>query len=109
MLLVEIEGIPMFGRVLQRVREKIRNRQYVMTQHARKEMNDDDLSIYDIEHGILTGKILERQKDAVTTEWKYRIGGETFENDKFEVIVKLSPTGKVVIITVYLLYEEEEI
>ena len=99
----------MFERILKQIREKIRNRQQVMTQHARKEMNDDDLSIYDIEHGILTGKILERQKDAVTAEWKYLIGGETFENDKFEVIIKLSPTGKLVIITVYLLYKEEEI
>jgi hypothetical protein len=65
---LEIEGILMFERILKRIREKIRNRQYVMTQHARKEMNDDDLSIYDIEHGILTGKILERQKAAVTAE-----------------------------------------
>jgi hypothetical protein len=44
-----------------------------MTQHARKEMIDDDLSIYDVEHGLLTGKILERQRDTTTAEWKYRI------------------------------------
>lgn len=74
-----------------------------MTHHARKEMNDDDLTIYDVEHGILTGKILERQMDRVTGEWKYRIRGETLEDDKLEVIVKLSPTGKLVIITVYSL------
>ena len=66
-------------------------------------MNDDDLTIYDVEHGILTGKILERQMDRVTGEWKYRIRGETLEDDKLEVIVKLSPTGKLVIITVYSL------
>jgi hypothetical protein len=79
-----------------------------MTQHARMEMNDDDLSIYDVEHSILTGRILERQKDEITAEWKYLIKGETFGSDKVEVIVKLSPTGKLVIITVYLLYKEEE-
>jgi hypothetical protein len=73
-----------------------------MTQHARIEMNDDDLSIYDVEHCIFTGKILERQKDAITAEWKYRIKGETFGSDKVESIVKFSPTGKLVIITVYL-------
>jgi len=66
-------------------------------------MNDDDLTIYDVERGILTGEILERQKDRVTAEWKYRIRGETLESDKIEVIVKLSPTGKLVIITVYIL------
>lgn len=74
-----------------------------MTHHARKEMNDDDLTVFDVEHGILTGKMLERQKDRVTGEWKYRIGGQTLEDDKLEVIVKLSPTEKRVIITVYIL------
>jgi hypothetical protein len=72
-----------------------------MTGHARKEMNDDDLTIYDVEQGILSGKIVERQKDRITAEWKYRILGETIGNDSMEVVVKLSPTGKLVILTVY--------
>jgi hypothetical protein len=95
----------MYERMLKCIREKIRNRQYVMTQHARKEMIDDDLSIYDVENGILNGKILERQKDKLTTEWKYCVRGETFKRDNVELIVKISPTGKLIIITVYLLYE----
>lgn len=57
------------------MREKIRLRQYVMTLHAEEEMNDDNLTIYDVEHCILTGKIVERQRDAVTAEWKYCIMG----------------------------------
>ena len=31
----------MFERILKRMREKIRTRQYVMTLHAEEEMNDD--------------------------------------------------------------------
>ncbi|MCK4765107.1 MAG: DUF4258 domain-containing protein [Candidatus Aminicenantes bacterium] len=95
----------MFDRILNQICEKIRNRQYVVTFHARKEMNNDELTIYDVEHAILTGEILERQTDRVTSESKYRIRGDTFADDKAEVIGKLSPTGKLVIITVYLLYE----
>ena len=91
----------MFERILKRMREKVRNCQYVMTYHARKEMSDEGLIIYDVEHGILTGKMVERQKNTVTAEWKYRIKGETIEGDEVEVIAKLSPTGKLVIITVY--------
>ena len=72
-----------------------------MTLHAEEEMNEDSLTIYDIEHCILTGKILERQKDKITTERKYRIRGETVEGNNAEVIAKLGPTGKLVIITVY--------
>jgi hypothetical protein len=31
-----------------------------MTVHAEEEMTEDDFTIYDIERGILTGRILER-------------------------------------------------
>jgi hypothetical protein len=64
-------------------------------------MNEDGLTIYDVERGILTGQISERQKDKVTAEWKYLIRGETVEGGEIELIAKLSPTGKLVIITVY--------
>jgi hypothetical protein len=83
------------------MREKIRTRQYVMTLHADEEMDNDNLTIYDMEHGILTGEIIERERDRVTGEWKYRIRGETVDGTGVEEIAKLSPTGKLVIITVY--------
>jgi hypothetical protein len=92
----------MFERILKRMREKIRKRQYVMTLHAEEEMNNDDLTIYDVERGILTGEILERQKDRDIAEWKYRSRGKTVEGGEVEIIAKLSPTGKLVIITVYV-------
>ena len=51
----------MHERFLKRFRDKIRARAYVMTVHAEEEMTEDDFTIYDIERGILTGRILERQ------------------------------------------------
>ena len=93
----------MFERTLKLMREKIRTRQYVMTLHAEEEMNEDRLTIYDVERTILTGKIVERQKDKVTREWKYRVKGKAVEGNAVEVIAKISPTGKLVLITVYLL------
>jgi len=48
-----------------------------------------------------TEKILERQRDKDTAEWKYKVNGQTISGDEIEVIAKLSPTGKLVIITVY--------
>ncbi len=92
----------MFERILKHMREKIRKRQYIMTVHAEEEMNDDRLTIYDVENGIFTGEILERQKDTVTAEWKYRIKGQTISGEEVEMIAKMSPTGKLVIITVYV-------
>ncbi len=50
----------MHKRVLHKMQEKIRTRQYVMTIHAEEEMNNDGLTIFDIERAVLTGKIIER-------------------------------------------------
>ena len=65
-------------------------------------MNEDELTIYDIEHAILSGKILERQRDVETNESKYCVHGRTVAEVEMEAIVKLSPTGRLVVITVYL-------
>ncbi|RZB36284.1 MAG: hypothetical protein SRB2_02109 [Desulfobacteraceae bacterium Eth-SRB2] len=91
----------MYDRILKRMQEAIRNRQYIMTLHAEEEMDDDDLSIFDIERIVLTGKIIERQKDQITKEWKYLIKGESFSNELVVVVAKLSVTGNLVIITVF--------
>jgi hypothetical protein len=67
-------------------------------------MNDARLSIYDVEQCILTGKVVERQKDRTTGEWKYRIQGETIEDAPVELVAKFTVTGRLAIITVYLLW-----
>ena len=92
----------MSERILNRVREKIRSLQYVMTLHAEEEMNGDDLSIFDVEQAVMTGQITERQKDAETGEWKYLIKGKSVVGDDVVVVSKLSPAGKLIIITVYV-------
>ena len=92
----------MFDKILQQMRDKIKARQYVMTIHAEEEMSDDNLSINDIKQAILTGEILERQRDRKTAESKYRIKALTMDNNEIEIIAKLTQTGKLVIITVYI-------
>jgi len=57
-----------YERILNQLREKVRIRQYVMTIHADEEMDEDELSIFDVESVILSGKIIERQKDQSTGE-----------------------------------------
>jgi hypothetical protein len=93
----------MFRRLIIQMREKIRRRKYVVTLHTEEEMAEDDLGVHDLEKGILTGRILERQRDGATGEWKYRILGKTMDEKRIEIIAKLSITGKLVIITVYTL------
>ena len=91
----------MFNQILNRIREKVRTRQYIVTLHAAEEMDDDGFGIFDVEHAILTGSIQERQKDRDTGESKYRLISHALDNRRIEIVAKLGITGKLVIITAY--------
>ncbi|HEU5012411.1 MAG TPA: DUF4258 domain-containing protein, partial [Roseiflexaceae bacterium] len=87
----------MFDEILQRIQAKVRTLDYVMTIHADEEMDDDGLSIFDIENVLLTGQIVERQRDQQTREWKYLIKGQTQDNLDVVVVTKTGPSDMVVI------------
>jgi hypothetical protein len=91
----------MFDRILKRMRELVRTRQYVMTLHAEDEMDVDGLTIYDVESVILTGHITERQRDQASAERKYVVSGQALSEDVVTVVAKFGPTGKLVLITVF--------
>ena len=92
----------MFEFILQHIQAKIRTLDYVMTVHADEEMDDDGLSIIDVEHVMMTGQIVERQRDRHTGEWKYVLNGQTDDELNIMVVAKMSPTDTVVIITLYV-------
>lgn len=91
----------MCHQIAARMRDAVRARQYIMTLHAEEEMNDDNLSIFDVERVLLKGEIIEQQKDKTTFELKYLIEGESIASGRVVVVTKFSVTGKLVIITVY--------
>lgn len=91
----------MFDRVLKHFREKIRRREYVMTIHAEEEMDDNGLTILDVESSVLTGRIVERQRDVRTREWKYVVSGAGIDGRPAGIGGKLSATGRLVILTTY--------
>jgi hypothetical protein len=51
------------SRILERIRDKIQQRQYDMTAHAMEEMAEDDLDIVDVEHSILGGSLVRIDRD----------------------------------------------
>ncbi len=91
----------MYERILLRFWDRIRRRQYVVTVHAEEEMDEDGISVLDLESAVLTGEFLERQRDRVTREWKYVVKGTGLDGTSVGVVGKLSLTGRLVIITVY--------
>jgi len=72
-----------------------------MTIHAEEEMDDDALTILDVERSVLTGRIVERQRDVRTREWKYVVSGAGVDGRPVGIVAKLSPTGRLVILTTY--------
>ena len=83
-------------------RHLIRTLNYVVSTHAAEELEDESLSILDLENIILTGEIIERQRDGKTREVKCVVSGITLEGAAAEAVVKVGFTGKLVVITVYV-------
>jgi len=84
------------------MRELVRRELYVMTTHADEEADADDFTLFDVESAILTGKIVERQKEAETGEWKYVISGEAVDGRPMSVVAKFGSSVQMLyILTVY--------
>lgn len=84
------------------LRHLIRTLSYVVSTHAADVLDDDNLSILDLENVVLTGSIVERQRDRATRETKYVIRGASLEGISGEVVAKICRSGQLVIITIYL-------
>jgi len=84
------------------LRHLIRTLSYVVSTHAADELEDDSLSVYDLENIILTGQVTERQRDKNTRETKYLVRGSTLDGQDAEAVVKVGHTGRLFVITVYL-------
>lgn len=73
-----------------------------MTTHADEEADADDFTIFDVESAVLTGAIVERQKDRDTGERKYVVQGQTLEGRTLCVVAKFGASGRMLyILTVY--------
>jgi uncharacterized DUF497 family protein len=74
----------------------------VATLHAEEEMDEDGLTIFDVESVLLTGEIIEQQRDHKSHERKFLIRGEIVDGSRAAFVVcKFGPSDKLVILTVY--------
>ena len=97
-------NLTMHRRTLRRTQERVSQRKYVLILHDEEEMDDDSLTILDIESGILNSVIsviAERERDLDTGEWKSLIRGRTVVGADVGVIAKIGPADSLAIITVY--------
>ena len=94
-------------KLIDRIRDKIRNGLYDFTRHANDEMAEDNLDITDVECSILNGKILKVEKDDPRGT-KYAICGVAADQDtRVGVVGRFTETGRYLIVTVYEITEKE--
>jgi hypothetical protein len=86
---------------IQRLRDFVRTLDYSDSVHDADELEDDGFSILDLEAVILSGEIVERQRDRATGETKCVIRGVALNKAEAECVVKIGPSGRLHSITVY--------
>ena len=79
------------------IRALVRNGLYYLTEHADDEASADGFDIYDIEYGILNGKI----RKTWPKEGKYEIVGVSLDGRSIGIVCRITETEKVRVITVY--------
>ena len=85
---------------IDRIRQKIRQRDYYLSSHAEDEMAEDELERFDVEHAILRG-FVEKKLTHDPRGTRYRIEGPTEDGRIMQVLCRFKETGSLVIIAVY--------
>jgi Domain of unknown function (DUF4258) len=90
---------------IDRLRQKITDRDYFLSSHAEDEMVDDLLERRDVEQAILQGRI-EKVMTHDNRGIRYRVEGVTMDGRLIHVICRFRENGSLIIITVYAISED---
>lgn len=91
----------MSKRILRQIRNAIRAGNYDFTHHAIDEMAEEGLSIFDIEHTILTGEITKTEVDDPRGTRYTIVGLAKDQETEVGVVGRFTETNIYLIITVY--------
>jgi DNA polymerase/3'-5' exonuclease PolX len=89
---------------IDRLRQKVKDRDYFMSSHAEDEMVDDLLERRDVEQAILQGRI-EKVMTHDERGIRYRVEGATMDGRLIHVICRFRENGSLIVITVYAIGE----
>lgn len=82
---------------ISQIRILVRNGLYYLTEHADEEAQADGFDIYDVEHGLLNGRI----RRTWPHEEKYEVVSLALDGRSIGIVCRLTMGGKVCVITVY--------
>jgi hypothetical protein len=79
------------------IQSLVRNGLYYLTEHADDEAQADGFDIYDIEQGMLSGKI----RRSWPKDGKFEIAGTSMDGRAIGIVCRITSGGKARVITVY--------
>jgi hypothetical protein len=85
---------------IQSIRQKIIDRQYLLSSHALDEMRADDLDREDVENAVLRGRI-DKKLSLDPRGTRYRIVGPSLDGRNIGVICRIRSDRNLAIITIY--------
>jgi hypothetical protein len=89
-------------KTLQKIRQKIIEKDYYISEHAEEEMLDDDLTRTDIENAILKGRIEKKLTEDIRGT-RYRIEGPARDGRIIHIVCRFKEHGNLIFITAYAL------
>jgi len=87
---------------LQKIQQRVLDRDYFLSSHAEEEMLDDNLDRTDVENAILKGRV-EKQLTHDSRGTRYRIVGPCLDGRIIHVICRFREESNMLVITVYAL------
>jgi len=88
-------------RIIDRIREKVRNGQYVLIFHAIDEITEEGFGEEDFEQAMIRGRVVRGQRDRLGRR-KYTVEGAALDRRSLRVVCQFSGTrNSLVVITVY--------
>jgi hypothetical protein len=99
-MLSVMEMIEKHVSTIEKIRAKIKDRDYFLSSHAEEEMVEDRLERADVENVILKGRVQKKlTHDSRGT--RYRIEGPADNGRLVHVLCRFKEEGSLIIITVY--------
>ena len=86
--------------IIERIRVKVRSRDYYLSSHAEDEMVEDGFERADMENALLKG-VVQKKLTRDPRGTRYRVEGPANDDRPMHVLCRFNETGSLIIITVY--------
>ena len=82
---------------ISQIQNLVRNGLYYLTEHADDEAAQEGFDVYDVEQGVLTGKV----RRSWPREGKHEVVGSALDGRRIGIVCRITRGNKVRVITVY--------